>query len=175
MHDQRVGGGRAPVFQPDQGFGQPRIRLRRGVQDPLQVAGPPGQFGHLGLDGLLGRGKLFEAFLLGPVDVALLNPVVSADHQIEPHEQLQIRAEPVLHRQPHVPVDVLAPGGQPHEQVVAQQVGLAQLKAGVVQGLEDPVHVVAALGGDLDNRQSRPDRLLDTGDVLVIVWVIHAP
>ena len=138
------------------------------------MAGPPGQFGHLGLDGLLGLRELLEAFLLGPVDVALLDPVVSADDQVEPDEQLEVGAEPVLHREPHVPVDVLAPAGQPHEQVVAEQVGLAQLKPGVVQRLEDPVHVVAALGGDLDDRQSRPDRLLDAGDVLVVVWVIHA-
>ena len=119
-------------------------------------------------------GELFEAFLLGPVDVVLLDPVVSADDQVEPDEQFKVRAEPVLHRQPHVPVDILAPAGQPHEQVVAEEVGLAQLEPGVVQGLEDPVHVVAALGGDLDDRQSRPDRLLDAGDVLVVIWVVHA-
>jgi hypothetical protein len=42
---------------------------------------------------------------------------------------------------------VLTAGVQLHEQVVAQQVGLTELQAGVVEGLEDAVHVVAALGG----------------------------
>jgi hypothetical protein len=119
-------------------------------------------------------GSLSRRSCWAPVDVTLLDPVIPADDQVEPDKQLKVGAEPVLHRQPHVPVDILAPAGQPHEQVVAEQVGLAQLQPGVVQGLEDPVHVVAALGGDFDDRQPRPDRLLDAGDVLVVIGVIHA-
>ena len=169
VHDQRVGGvaphsrsrARAEASRGSGSAAGCRIRSRwrdRRASSAISAS-----------IGLLGFGELFEPFLLGPVDLGLLDPVVSADDQVEPDEQLEVRAEPVLHGEPHVPVDVLAPGGQPHEQVVAEQVGLAQLEPGVVEGLEDPVHVVAALCGDLDDRQARPDRLLDAGDVLVVV------
>src|SRR5947209_8146045 len=51
---------------------------------------------------------------------------------------------------------------------------LAELEPGVVEGFEDAVDVVAALGSYLDNRQTRPDCLLDPGNVLVIVRVINS-
>jgi hypothetical protein len=48
--------------------------------------------------------------------------------------------------------DGYAPEGQ-----VAEQVGLSQVHAGRVQGLEDPVRVVALPGGDVNDSETLND------------------
>ncbi len=79
---------------------------------------------------------------------------MSAYDQVEPDQQFEVlRAEALLHGQPQLTVDPLTPLGQQHEDVVTQQVALAEADTGVVDRLEDAVHVVARFGGDLHDRQ----------------------
>lgn len=75
--------------------------------------------------------------------------------------------------QPDVPIDLLAPGRQQHEEVVTQQVGLGELEAGVVQRLEDPVDVVTHLRSDLHQPKSPTHYLFNPGDVVGVVRVIE--
>ena len=62
--------------------------------------------------------------------------------------------------------------GQPHEQVIAQQVTLGEPQAGVVQGLEDPVRIVAVLSSHRDQGQARDDRIFDALDVGQVVRIV---
>ena len=69
-------------------------------------------------------------------------------------------------------VDGIGVRGQPHEQVVAQQVALGEAQPGVVQRLEDSVGVVAGLSGHADQREARDDGVLDPLDVELVVRVV---
>ncbi|WP_240796558.1 hypothetical protein [Streptomyces sp. RFCAC02] len=89
---------------------------------------------------------------------------MSTHHQVEPYQQVEIlRPESLLHRQPQLPVHTLAPRGQEHEHVVPQEITLAEPDSRVVDGLEDPVHVVTGLRGDLDDREQILEDGLDSG------------
>lgn len=85
------------------------------MQQPLQLPGAAGQLGDLRHDALLVL-DLFEAVVLGPVHVGLLGPFATADDEVEPHKELQVRAaEPLPHGQPKVLIGVLTSRRQPHE------------------------------------------------------------
>jgi hypothetical protein len=55
---------------------------------PRVCARPPGQFGDVGLDGILRFRQALETVLLSAVDLGLLHAVVSANDQVEPDKQL---------------------------------------------------------------------------------------
>lgn len=151
---QRVVGLAAPAGQSFQHLAQLRIRLPFGLQDPHQAFGPPGEGLDLGFEGRFVRAQGFQALLLVAVDLALFGPAVAGHYQVEPDQEFEVgRAEQFLHGQPAVAVDRLAAGRQTHEEVIAQQVALAESDTGVVDRLEDPVDVVALVRGDLDDRQ----------------------
>ena len=126
---------------------------------------------YLGLDLLL-RAQPVQPGLLAGVDVGLLDPGVAAAPGRARRAAPAPRRQLLLQRQPQRLVDGLAPGRQPHEEVVAQQVGLGEPEPGVVERLEDPVHVVALLSGDRDQRQPRDDGVLDPLDVQRVVRVV---
>jgi hypothetical protein len=156
-----------PGVQPVQMGADRFVRLFLGVEQPTEEGASPVQLLDVRLDLRLADLTPLEALLLSRVEVLAADPVVPVEHQLKPHELFQlVVAQTVLQRKPVGLVDVLTAGGQPHEQVVAQQVGLAQLEAGVVEGLEDAVHVVCALGCHRHQREPGGDGLLDAEHVL---------
>lgn len=164
MEGERVVGLAAPGREALQDRAQRGRGLTLRVEDAQEALPALGQPGHLALQGVLVAGQRLEPLLLLPVDLALLGLVVAAHHQVQPDEEFEVPgAEALLHGQPQLLVDPLAPLGQEHEHVVAQQVALAEPDTRVVDRLEDPVDVVAGLRGDLHDRQQvledRPDRL----------------
>ncbi len=153
----------------------PRVRLTLRVEYDVEEPRPSGQLDDLGLNGGLVPALLVpaELLLLHPVDVRALDTFIAADDEVQPGEQLHaVAAEGVVHGPPVRVVHLLAAGRQQHEDVVAQQVGLAEPHAGVVQRLEDAVDVVAPVRRDLDELQTRRQRLLEEGDVLRVVRVV---
>lgn len=144
-----------------------RVRLLLGVEQASEESGTAVQLPDVRLDLRRARLAMLEALLLGRVQVLAPHPVVPVQDQLQPHELFQLFvAETVLQGKPVGLVDVLTPGMQLHEQVIAQQVGLAELEAGVVEGLEDAVHVVAAFGGHRHQREPGCDGLLDAEHIL---------
>ncbi|WP_243761119.1 hypothetical protein [Streptomyces sp. YIM 98790] len=118
------------------------------------------------------RTATLEALLLSGVQILPAHPVVPVEHQLQPHELFQlVVAQAVLQRKPVGLVHVLAAGGQLHEQVVAQEIGLAQLEAGVVQRLEVPRSVMGvaeranASAWTLAPGEGRPPRPVAQGGV----------
>lgn len=167
QHQRGIGDLGLPGVQAVQLGADRCFRLLLGVQQTAEESGAAVQLPDVGLDVLLGRLAALEALLLSRVEVLAAHPVVAVEDQLQPHELFQLFvAQTGLQRQPVRLVDMLTAGGQLHEQVVAQQVRLAELEPGVVQGLEDAVHVVPALGGHRHQRQPGGDGLLDAEHVL---------
>lgn len=98
---------------------------------------------------------------------------MAAYDQVQPDEEFEVlRAEALLHGQPQLLVDPLTPLGQKHENVIAQQVALAEPDTRVVDRLEDPVDVVPGLGGDLHDREQVLENGFDGPDPPLVAGLL---
>lgn len=171
VEQQRIDGGGTPRTQSLKPSPYLRVSFLVRVQDRPKEPAEAAEAGNLCLDVSLGP-QAVQPRLLPGVGVGLLDTGVSL-HEVQPEEQLQFTtAELVLQRKPPGLVDSITSAGEPHEQVVAQQISLRELQARIVQRLEDPVSIVAVLGRDGHQRQPRDDRVLNVFDVQRIVRVI---
>lgn len=115
------------------------------------MARASGQLGDLRGERGLVFGERLQVALFGTVEVRLPGALVAVEHKVQIDQQLKVFAERPLHRQPVGLVDLRAARGQVHEEVVADQVRLAETDAGVVERLEDAVDVVGCVRGHLDD------------------------
>ncbi|HEY9468943.1 MAG TPA: hypothetical protein VIQ76_04930 [Propionibacteriaceae bacterium] len=58
--------------------------------------------------------------------------------------------------------------------MIAKQVRLGQLQAGIVQGLKNAVHIVALFGSYFDQTKALPYDVLNACDIVRVIWLIKA-